>query len=136
MSPPNLYACPTCGATLSLEQLRGTDCPFCKTVFPHHARATEQAALVNQVMANQMAQINPWTGQPNYPGTPPQVQGQYGVTPPNPYAQNPYGQNPYGYGVGQHVNQAVRRSMIGVFIGVAVSILFTVGIVVFIFAMR
>jgi hypothetical protein len=27
MSTPQLYSCPNCGANLSLDQLRGTDCP-------------------------------------------------------------------------------------------------------------
>lgn len=54
MSSP-LYTCPHCGANLSLDQLRGTDCPYCRSAFPHHARAVEQAALVNQVMAQNMA---------------------------------------------------------------------------------
>lgn len=50
-----LYTCPHCGANLSLDQLRGTDCPYCRSAFPHHARAVEHAALVNQVMANNVA---------------------------------------------------------------------------------
>jgi hypothetical protein len=54
MSSP-LYSCPNCGANLSLDQLRGTDCPYCRSAFPHHARAVEHAALVNQVMAQNMA---------------------------------------------------------------------------------
>lgn len=54
MSAP-LYSCPHCGANLSLAQLRGTDCPYCRSAFPHHARAVEHAALVNQVMAQNMA---------------------------------------------------------------------------------
>ena len=87
MSAP-LYRCDTCGASLSLEQLRGTDCPFCKTAFPHHARAVEHAKMVNQVLAQQMAQANPWMA----PGqVPPQVPMQYGGAPPQfpmgaPYA--------------------------------------------------
>lgn len=47
--------CPTCGAHLSLEQLRGTDCSYCRTAFAHHARAVEHAALVEKVMAENIA---------------------------------------------------------------------------------
>ncbi len=36
--------CAGCGAGLTLDHLRGTDCPYCKMVFPHHARAVEQLA--------------------------------------------------------------------------------------------
>ena len=55
MSAPQLHSCHNCGANLSLDQLRGTDCPYCRSAFPHHARAVEQAALVNQVLAQNMA---------------------------------------------------------------------------------
>lgn len=55
-----LYTCQGCGAHLALAQLQGTDCPYCKAVFPHHARAAEQAALVNQVMAQNVAAFSPW----------------------------------------------------------------------------
>lgn len=58
MSAP--YTCQGCGAHLALAQLRGTDCPYCKAVFPHHARAAEHAALVNQVMAQNVAAFSPW----------------------------------------------------------------------------
>lgn len=92
---PELHRCPTCGASLSLEQLRGTNCPFCHTVFPHHARAVEHAALVNQVMAQQYQQAG-------YGGPPPQIQAQYGAPPQQPY-------NPYG-NVGLQIEQSVARS--------------------------
>ncbi|MFO0734514.1 MAG: hypothetical protein U0270_01480 [Labilithrix sp.] len=50
--------CPTCGAHLSLDQLRGTDCPYCRTVFARHARAVEHSALVEQVMARNVASVS------------------------------------------------------------------------------
>lgn len=100
----DLYRCPTCGASLSLEQLRGTDCPFCKTVFPHHGRANEQAALVNQIMAQQMAQQNPY----GYGAPPPQIPNAYGAPPPqNPYAQ----QNMYAQHAAQQWQGAMQKSM-------------------------
>lgn len=99
----DLYRCPTCGASLSLEQLRGTDCPFCKTVFPHHGRANEQAALVNQIMAQQMGQANQYYGAP-----PPQISSAYGAPPPqNPYAQ----QNAYAQQAAQQWQGAMQKSM-------------------------
>lgn len=126
----DLYRCGTCGASLSLEQLRGTDCPFCKQAFPHHARAVEQAALVNQVMNQQMNAQNPWMQPPPAGYGAPQ---QYGVTPPQYGAPPNYGAqnygNPYGaYGaqVNAQVNQALKRSMIGVFL--TVGLIFVMGI--------
>ncbi len=63
-----LQTCPQCGANLTLDDLRGTNCPYCRTALPHHARAAEQAALVNQMLAQQGV---------NY-----QVPYQYGAAPP------------------------------------------------------
>jgi hypothetical protein len=88
----DLYRCSTCGASLSLEQLRGTNCPFCNTVFPHHGAAVQHAALVNQVMANQFHQAG-------YGGPPPQINPQYGGQPPPPF-------HPYG-----NVNQQIEKSL-------------------------
>ncbi|MBL8714432.1 MAG: hypothetical protein JNL79_00435 [Myxococcales bacterium] len=133
----DLYRCGTCGASLSLEQLRGTDCPFCKQAFPHHARAVEQAQLVNQVMAQQIHAQNPWM-------QPPQVPGQYGapMQPPQAYGAPPgaYGGPPAGYGAnfnpnaynvyGAQVNQAVKRSMTMVFVIVGLSFVLGIGGVV------
>ena len=51
-----LQRCSSCGAGLTLDHLRGTECPYCKVVFPHLAQAVQHAALVNQIMANQMGQ--------------------------------------------------------------------------------
>src|SRR5262245_25225447 len=93
--------CGTCGATLSLEELRGTNCPYCKTAFPHHAQAVQHAALVNQIMKEQFVQANPWLGG----SPPPQVPYQYGAPPPN-----------VAYPV-LAVERAVKRSMIGIFVG-------------------
>lgn len=130
----DLYRCGTCGASLSLEQLRGTDCPFCKQAFPHHARAVEQAALVNQVMNQQIHAQNPWMQPPpqNYGGPP-----QYGVTPPQYGAQNynnPYGA--YGAQVNAQVNQALKRSMIGVFLTIGLMFFFGIAGTVMFLLMR
>lgn len=123
MSPPQeLYRCATCGASLSLEQLRGTDCPYCHTVFPHHGRAAEQAALVNQIMAQQTAQAG-------YPGAWQPPPAQYGVTPPQYGAPPQYGgpaQNPYGmvgFDPTAQVARSVKRSMVITFVAVGVSFL-------------
>jgi hypothetical protein len=108
----DLYRCPTCGASLSLEQLRGTDCPFCHTVFPHHGAAVQQAALVNQVLAQQYHQAG-------YGGPPPQVNAQYGAPPPQHF-------NPYG-NANQQIQQSLARSAkITIFVFVAIVIMMIV----------
>lgn len=63
-----LQNCPHCGANLSLDDLRHTDCPYCHTALPHHAQAAGHAALVNQMLADK--------------GVGYQVPYQYGAAPP------------------------------------------------------
>lgn len=123
--------CTTCGATLSLQQLAGTDCPYCKTAFPHHAAAAQQASLVNQVLQQQAAQA-PW----GYAQPPPQVPFTgYGQPPPNPYGAQ---QSPYGFGAPQgslgihpayeqQLTAAAKRSVIVFIIVGAIFALLTVG---------
>jgi len=58
--------CKYCGANLTLDDMRKTNCPYCGTVYPHHSQAAQHAEVVGQVM-NQMvaqqAQIqNQWRG--------------------------------------------------------------------------
>ena len=58
--------CTHCGANLTLDDMRKTNCPYCGTVYPHHSQAAQHAQVVGQVM-NQMvaqqAQIqNQWRG--------------------------------------------------------------------------
>ena len=57
----SVATCEHCGAALSLDDLRGHDCPYCRTVLAHHARAAEQAALVNHMMAQRgLAPVVPY----------------------------------------------------------------------------
>ena len=64
--------CPHCGANLSLDDMTRPNCPYCRTVLPHHARAAEHAALVNRVLAQQIGA--------QYPGAPPpQIGYGYGA---------------------------------------------------------
>jgi sulfite exporter TauE/SafE len=96
--PQDLYRCPTCGASLSLDDLRGTDCKYCKTVFPHHARAAQHAVLVNQVMQQQIHQAN-------------QMGYGYGMPPHMHYGAPAFG---------AATDAAVRGSMIGLFVALGV----------------
>lgn len=42
--------CTKCGANLTGEDLQRTDCKFCGTVLPHHARAAEKAETVKRLL--------------------------------------------------------------------------------------
>jgi hypothetical protein len=99
MSDEVLQRCTTCGAGLTLDHLRGTGCPYCKTVFPHHARAVEHAALVGQIMNQQLAQqpILQQQAMANVFG--PGVAAALG-TPPGPYPGSVPLPPPGGYGYG------------------------------------
>jgi hypothetical protein len=44
--------CPTCGANLTPMDMAKPNCTYCQTVLPHHARAAQQVAVVNQMMAD------------------------------------------------------------------------------------
>jgi hypothetical protein len=48
--------CELCGANLTLDDMRGTECPYCRTVFPHLAQAAQHAHVANQMMGQMMAQ--------------------------------------------------------------------------------
>jgi hypothetical protein len=122
-APVNPGGCANCGASLSLEQLRGTDCPFCNKVFPHHRRAVEQAALVNQIMAGQLSQ-GMYGGQPPVQvyTQPPQISIQYGASPPQMYNQ---GQNPFN-----QINEIVQRSQQAQKTAIKTAVIITIVVVV------
>ena len=89
--PPAQPRCPTCGANLSLDDLRGSNCRYCGTALPHQARAAEQAALVNQ-MLNQQFQARGLAVPTN-----PVVPYSYGAPPVMPpLPPLPPGMIPYG----------------------------------------
>lgn len=44
--------CTHCGSNLSAEDLHNASCTYCGTVLPHHAKAAEKAALVQQLLAD------------------------------------------------------------------------------------
>lgn len=78
------FKCPSCGGKLSLEEMKGQNCPYCNVVLRHHARAAEQAALVNQVFQQQFQQNpNMFGGAP-----PPQIGYTVGAPPPQ-YVEAP-----------------------------------------------
>ncbi len=85
--------CNHCGANLTLDDMRGPNCPYCGTVYPHHAQAAQHAQVMSHMMGQmvaQQAQIqNQWRGAfgvgPLPPPGTPGVPGMPG-TPGIPYA--------------------------------------------------
>ena len=67
--------CEHCGANLSLEDMTKPNCPFCKNVLKHHARAAEHAVLVNKMMADRIGAQYPGLK----PGEVPQIGYQFGA---------------------------------------------------------
>jgi hypothetical protein len=89
-------ACTNCGKNFTTDDLRGTSCRYCGTVLAHHARAAQQVAVVNQMLADRNG-----NGIPDaYEGLVANAQANamnqaFGM----PYAANPYAaQNPYAAG--------------------------------------
>lgn len=114
---PSGVACTNCGKNMTTDDLRRTACIHCGQVLAHHARAAQQVAVINQMMADrngngipdafeglvanasanayvQVSQNVSFGAQPPYaqPGfaQPPFAQQQ------QLYAQQPYAQQPYG----------------------------------------
>jgi hypothetical protein len=86
--------CTHCGANLTLDDLRGTNCRYCGTVLPHHAQAAQHAQVagmvMNQMLAQQAQVQAQWRGAfgvgapPGPPGAP-MMPPPYGA-PGSPYA--------------------------------------------------
>jgi hypothetical protein len=45
-------ACTNCGKNFTTDELRATSCRYCGTLLAHHARAAQQVAVVNQMLAD------------------------------------------------------------------------------------
>jgi len=118
--------CNHCGANLSLDDMRGTNCPYCSTVFPHHAQAAQHAVLVNQVLDQQLRQrgIAPM-GDPQQYGMPP-TYGAYGA-PPQPLV------NPMLMAQQVHstVNKTIKMVLILTTVGVAFSVVIVAAVLYF-----
>jgi hypothetical protein len=120
----SVQTCKHCGANLTLDDLRRTNCPYCQTVYPHHSQAAQHAQVAGQVMNQMMAQQaqiqNQWRGAF---GVGPMPQGPPGGPPPPGVAGMPGappgmpGANPYGHAYGNphmiaqaHVAHAMQTS--------------------------
>jgi hypothetical protein len=77
-------ACTNCGKNFTTDDLRGTSCRYCGTLLAHHARAQQQVAVVNQMMADR-----------NGNGIPDAYEGIVANAQANAMNQA-FGMNPYG----------------------------------------
>ena len=106
-----VQVCKQCGANLTLDDMRKTNCPYCGTVFPHQAMAVEHAAVVNQVLSQQgvPTALNPYQ--------------QQGPGQPGPYGAGPQiGGVPYNQYVQGHVNAANRMVKISLIVGLVITV--------------
>lgn len=71
--------CQNCGAGLTLDDMRKTQCPYCQTVYPHHAQAAQHAQVAGMMMNQMMQQAGAY---PNPYAPPPLGGGPPGGTPP------------------------------------------------------
>lgn len=110
-------ACTNCGKPFTTDDLRGTNCKYCGTLLAHHARAQQQVAVINQMMADRNG-----NGIPDmYEGIVANAQANalnqaFGVQPYNPYAAPPnIANNPYAannlYAANMQVAQTVTKTV-------------------------
>jgi hypothetical protein len=122
--------CQHCGANLTLDDMRKTNCPYCGTVYPHHSMAAQHAQVVGQVFNQMVAQQYGMPPQPPYgaPGMPPGM-------PPGPgMPGSPYGDPNLMVQAhmqhAQHMQRGIQRtvmiSMIAVFVLVGLGIVLSV----------
>jgi hypothetical protein len=125
-----VQTCNHCGANLTLDDMRRTDCPYCKTVYPHHSQAAQHAQVVNQVMGQMMGQQaqvqDAWRAQFGLGPLPPPP-GGYG----NPYV------HPHQV-MQAHMAQAARTSRtIGLVITLSVvGMMLVIGLVTVLMVLR
>jgi hypothetical protein len=127
--------CKACGAGLTLDDLRQTNCPYCKTVYPHHAQAAQHAQVAGMVMNQMMAQqaqvqdqwraaygVGPMNPPMGPPGGPPPGAPMPGMMPPPPGAPG----SPYAHPMNMANVQMANVANVGrtIMIVTVVSILF------------
>lgn len=147
-------ACTNCGKNFTTDDLRGTACKYCGTLLAHHARAQQQVAVINEMMAdrngngipdayeglvanaqaNAMNQVfNPYAQQPPMGGMgmgmPPNAMGPMPMGPMNPYG-NPYA----GVQVAQTINRTARTMAIVISVSVVFVLFLTFGMMAFFLA--
>jgi len=134
-------SCTNCGKNFTTDDLRGTSCKYCGTVLAHHARAAQQVAVINQMMADRNGNGIPDAFEGLVANAQANAMNQAFGMGPAPYGP-PMGVHPMPHAMhaphgmhvaNMHVAQATRtasRIMIFVAIGIGVAALTVVGIAV------
>lgn len=131
-------ACTNCGKNFTTDDLRGTSCKYCGTLLAHHARAQQQVAVINQMMADR-----------NGNGIPDAYEGIVANAQANAmnqaFGMGPYGQpmggpmmmggmNPHMHAANMQMANNVNKTMSTIMIVVVISVvgvtLLTIGIAV------
>lgn len=135
-------SCTNCGKNFTTDDLRGTSCKFCGTLLAHHARAAQQVAVINQMMADRNGNGIPdayegviANAQANAlnqafgmgPGPYAQPMGGYPVSPMNPMnvVANPAA---HMHAANVHAARTMRTVIILVAVGIGVAALLVVGV--------
>ena len=112
--------CEHCGGTLSLDDMTRPNCPFCKNVLKHHARAAEHAVLVNKMLDQRIGA--------QYPGLPadkrPQIGHSFGAP------MDPSFQAFQQHQTAQAFSNARKWIIIGVVVPLVISVLVAAVVVV------
>lgn len=133
--------CNSCGAGLTIDDLRVPNCKYCGTVLPHRAQAEQHAQLMGQMMGNMMAQqaqiANQWRGAfgappipPAGPPAPPPGIAAMGMGSPPGAQFGPYGA-PYGpYGNPNAIAAATAANVAGAMRATSIAVSLIIGLVV------
>ena len=125
-----VQSCTNCGANLTLDDMRGDECPYCRTVYPHKSVAAQHQQVIHQQMNHLVAQQhqvqNQWRGafgvgpQPP-PGAPPGygAPGHGGPGAYDPHAMLHHGMQ-QANATARGVQKIVMVSLIGTFALIAV----------------
>jgi hypothetical protein len=128
--------CTHCGKNLTTDDLRRVDCRHCGTVLPHHARAQQQIAVVQGMLADRNGNGIPDAYEPLVMNAQANAMNQVfgaGYAPPMVGAPPMMGGNPYAAAhVAQanamnHATKSVGIAMIAVVIGIVLVVLVMVG---------
>jgi hypothetical protein len=127
--------CTHCGKNLTTDDLRRVDCRHCGTVLPHHARAQQQIAVVQGMLADRNGNGIPDAYEPLVMNAQANAMNQVfgGYAPPMVGAPPMMGANPYAAAHVAHANamnqatKSVGIAMIAVVIGIVLVVLVMVG---------
>lgn len=133
-------SCTNCGKNFTTDDLRGTSCKYCGTLLAHHARAAQQVAVINQMMADRNGNGIPDAYEGLVANAQANAMNQAFGMGPAPYV-HPMGGHPMMPPAAHHpmhaanvhigqTTQAMKKVAILVFVGIGVATLLIVGVTV------